>query len=73
MRLPTFETNRFAFYELRVGATIVRKRDNASVYFQPGDDTADAIRNVEHCADVPEMYPGENGRVFDRWASDYFA
>ena len=70
-RAPIFETKRYAFYTLHVGSTLVRKLDNASVYFQPGDDTAQAIENVEHCANVPEMYQGENAKVFDRWAREY--
>lgn len=72
-RTPTYESNRFAFYELRVGAALVRKRDNRSVYFRPGDDTSRALEDVAHCRDVPEMHPGENLQVFDRWAREYFA
>ena len=71
-RAPMFETKRYSFYALRVGATLIRKKDGKSVYFQPGDCTSDALRNVEHCAAVPEMFEGENDRVFDRWAQEYF-
>lgn len=72
-RAPTYESKRYAFHVLRVGATLIRKRDGRSVYFQPGDDTAYAIEQVEHCFSVPEMFEGENNRVFDAWASEYFA
>lgn len=73
MTAPTHETNRFAFYVMRVGSSIVRKSDNASVYFQPGDDTADAEANANHCFAHPDMFPGENVRVFNQWAGQYFA
>lgn len=72
MRTPDFESNRFAFYELRVGATLVDKRTNASVYFQPGDDADAASEEAAHCFECPEMYPGENIRIFNRWADQYF-
>lgn len=73
MTTPHTETDRFAFYMLRVGATLVRKSDNASVYFQPGDDTADAERNAEHCFEHDEMWKGENMKVFNQWAGQYFS
>ncbi|AKR54344.1 hypothetical protein XM25_00695 [Devosia sp. H5989] len=72
MTLPRHETNRFAFYTLRVGATLVRKADDASVYFQPGDDTATAEANADHCFAHADMWPGENARLFDQWAGQYF-
>jgi hypothetical protein len=67
------ETSRYAFHVLRVGATIVRKSDNASVYFQPGDDTAHAITQADHCFATAEAWPGENARVFNRWCNEYRA
>lgn len=73
MTAPLCESNRFAFYVLRVGSTLVRKSDNASVYFQPGDDTAQAEENAAHCFEVPEMFPGEGTRVFNQWAAEYFS
>lgn len=73
MRSPEYETKRFAFYLLRVGATIVRKRDNRSVYFQPGDDTAAICRDVSIWTEHDEMTPGENDHVFDSMCDDYFA
>lgn len=72
MRVPTHETSQFAFYILRVGSTLVRKCDNTSVYFQPGDDSARAESNAGHCFACPDMVPGEGNRVFNRWASQYF-
>lgn len=65
------ESNRYAFHAMRVGACIVRKRDGASVYFQPGDDAARAIENADHCFALTEAWPGENCQVFDRWCSEY--
>ena len=65
------ETDRYAFHAMRVGAAIVRKADNASVYFQPGDDAARAIENAEHCYAHDEMTPGENDRLFNRWCDEY--
>lgn len=66
------ESDRFSFYMLRVGATIVRKRDNASVYFQPGDDTALALSDVDSCAKAQEAWRGENEEIFNRWCAQYF-
>ena len=71
-RTPAYESGRYAFYVLRVRATIVRKRDNASVYFQPGDDTARAEQDAERCIALSEMYPDENTKIFDRWCAEYF-
>ena len=68
----TNETDRFAFHVLRVGVALVRKSDNASVYFQPGDDANRAEAEANHCFDVAEMTPGENDRLFNRWAARYF-
>jgi len=72
MNLPRHETTRFAFHTLRVGATLVRKSDNASVYFQPGDDTSDAEQNADHCFDHADMFPREGEKLFDQWANQYF-
>lgn len=72
MGIPMYQGEAFAFHQLRVGAAIVRRGDNASVYFQPGDDTAEAIAAVGGIFDMPEMWPGENREVFDRWASQFF-
>jgi hypothetical protein len=72
MKTPEHETNQYAFFMLRVGATLVRKRDNASVYFQPGDDTARAESEAAHCFAHSDMYPGESVRVFNQWAGNYF-
>lgn len=71
MATLVYETTRFAFYEMRVGASIVRKRDNASVYFQPGDDTSHAVQDVCDCIAGEEMYKGERGNVFNEWCSNY--
>ena len=73
MQHPHIQTSRYAFYLHRVGTSLVRKADNASVYFQPGDDTAHAEENAEHCHDGAEMYEGEGDRVFDQWAGQYFS
>lgn len=71
-RLPCHESNRFAFYILNAGAAIVRRRDNKSVYFQPGDDTARAVASADHCFGTAEMFPGENAGVFNQWCADHF-
>jgi hypothetical protein len=43
-----YETEKYTFATHRGGgASITRKRDNTSVFFQPGDDAAEAIENVE--------------------------
>ncbi|KAF0123953.1 MAG: hypothetical protein FD152_3175 [Xanthobacteraceae bacterium] len=65
------ESNRYAFHVMRAGACIVRKRDGASVYFQPGDDEARAIENADHCFAHAEAWAGENRQVFDRWCAEY--
>lgn len=72
MQTPEYESNQYAFYRLRVGASLVRKRDNTSVYFRPGDDTATAEANATHCFAHPDMFPGESVRVFNQWAAEYF-
>ena len=72
MQTPEYESNQYAFYRLRAGASLVRKRDNASVYFRPGDDTATAEANAAHCFAPPDMFPGESARVFNQWAAEYF-
>lgn len=72
VRAPLAESNRFAFYVLSAGATLVRKSDNASVYFQPGDDANRATEEAEHCFAIPDMFPGEGVRLFNQWAAEYF-
>lgn len=72
MTAPLHETGRYAFHVLRAGATLIRKRDNASVYFQPGDDTAGAEANAAHCFEHPDMFPREGEKLFDQWAGQYF-
>lgn len=72
MPAPAYESTRYAFYFCRVGSTLVRKSDNRSVYFQPGDCDAKARENVEHCFEHTEAWPGENDRVFNHWAAEYF-
>lgn len=70
--IPRVETKNFAFYVMRVGAALIRLSDSKSVYFQPGDDAASATENADHCFAVAEMVPGENEKLFDQWAAQYF-
>lgn len=70
--VPDYESNQYAFHVLRVGAALVRKCDNASVYFQPGDCAAEAEEQAAHCFEAAEMFPGEHVRCFNRWAGEYF-
>jgi hypothetical protein len=70
--IPTYESNAFAFHLMRIGSTLIRKRDGKSVYFQPGDCDAKARESVEHAFALPEAWSGENSAVFDRFAREYF-
>jgi len=59
------QSDLYAFHANRVGATLIRKADNASVYFQPGDAANDAIDLMTGTlCELPIAY-------FDRWCDDY--
>lgn len=66
-----YETARYGFAIHRAGASLTRKRNNTSVFFQPGEDADRAIADAEHCFGALEMHPGENARVFDTWAGEF--
>jgi len=68
-----YQTAHYQFRTLRAGATLTRVKDGANVYFRPGNSAVEAERNVRHCMDVPEMWPGENRSLFNKWASPYFS
>ncbi len=61
-----YETENYAFNFHRVGASITRKRDNTSVYFQPGDATEDASTAIGHC-----LTHKNAAQQFDAWCSDF--
>ena len=69
---PYHESPQYAAHLLRVGATIIRKRDGKSVYFNPGDSTADFVKSIGHCLTFPEMWEGENNKVFNQWCGQFF-
>lgn len=59
------QSNLYAFHANRVGATLIRKADNASVYFQPGDAANEAIDLMTGAlSELPIAY-------FNRWCDDY--
>ena len=60
------ETDRYSFATHRGGgASITRKSDNASVFFQPGDESSVAIDIVEG------VYSQIASCFFDAWCDDY--
>ena len=63
-----YESSNFAFHVLRVGSTLIRKADNASVYFQPGDDTSIAIDTVDALEEVPAE---RSDVIFDMWCGEF--
>lgn len=70
-RIRLFETPRFAALLTRPGVTLERKADGASVYFQPGDDAAAAMRALGLEGPNQETL-SPNPRAFDSAAADYF-
>lgn len=61
-----FETANYMFATHRGGgASITRKADNTSVFFQPGDDANQAIDEVEG------VYSQLAPHFFDNWAAEY--
>lgn len=61
-----FETANYMFATHRGGgASLTRKRDNTSVFFQPGDDANTAI------GDVDGVYSQIAPHFFDAWAGEY--
>lgn len=69
--MPAYhESAHYAFHVLRVGSTIIRKADNASVYFQPGDDTAIAIDTVDALSEIPA---DRADVIFDMWCGEFTA
>jgi len=61
-----YETEKYTFATQRGGgASITRKRDNTSVFFQPGDDAAEAIENVEG------VYSQLAPIYFNSWCDEY--
>lgn len=60
------ETATYAFHLMRVGSCLIRKRDNASVYFQPGDATDDAVTSVSNCCTHQDA-----DQWFDRWCDQF--
>lgn len=67
--MPAYhETDTYAFHLMRVGASIIRKSDNTSVYFQPGDATQDALTAVCNCLTHPEPTATD---AFDQWCGNF--
>lgn len=61
-----YETQNYAFNLHRVGASITRKSDNTSVYFQPGDATQDAVEAVGNALTHDNPTPW-----FEMWCDEF--
>lgn len=63
-----YETENYSAHEMRVGAAIIHKPSNGSVYFQPEDDAAILFDAIDALEEVPE---NRRNRVFDVYCSQY--
>jgi hypothetical protein len=70
MRFCITETPRFAVFAARPGVVLERKADGESVYFQPGDDSGDALAHLGINPDSLELEAPP--ACFDLAAADYF-
>lgn len=61
-----FETSKYCFTLHRIGASITRKADNTSVYFQPGDSTQDAVEAVSNA-----LTHTKAEKVFNEWCDRF--
>lgn len=68
MASKLYDTPNYEIWQLRAGATIIRKHDNASVYFQPGDDTALLRETIDALDEAPAC---KRALMLDIFCSQY--